>query len=318
MITYLLFIAGFVCLIKGADFLVDGASSIARRFNVSDLVVGLTIVSFGTSAPELIVNIMASLRGNSAIAIGNVVGSNIANICLVLGLAAIFYPLTVQRSTLTKEIPFSLLATVVLGFVANDVFFDSAGFSVISRIDGIIFMSFFIIFMYYTFTISKRVSEDTEKKLIQYTAVKSVILVILGSAGLALGGLWVVDGAVLIARSLGISESFIALTIIAVGTTLPEIAASIAAAIKKNPDIAVGNVIGSNIFNIFFVLGISSIIRPIPFGNINNADILILLVVHLMLFVFMFTGRKNILNRWKGITFLVLYTAYIGFLINRG
>lgn len=318
ILTYILFIIGFVFLIKGADYLIDGASSIAKRFNISDLVIGLTIVALGTSAPELIVNIVASLQGSPQIAIGNVIGSNIANICLVLGIASLIFPLSVKQSTVSKEIPFSLLSAILLGLVANDVIFDQTGFSVISRIDGILFISFFIIFIYYTFSISKIPKEELEKKLVQYSISKSLVLIILGCIGLAVGGKWIVDGAVHIARSFGLSESLIALTVIAVGTTLPEITTSVMAALKKNADIAVGNVIGSNIFNIFFVLGISSIIRPIPYSTMNNTDIVVAISVHLILLIFMFTGRKRVINRWKGITFLTGYASYVIFLIRRG
>lgn len=318
ILTYILFIIGFVFLIKGADYLIDGASSIAKRFNISDLVIGLTIVALGTSAPELIVNIVASLQGSPQIAIGNVIGSNIANICLVLGIASLIFPLSVKQSTVSKEIPFSLLSAILLGLVANDVIFDQTGFSVISRIDGIVFISFFIIFIYYTFSIPKIPKEELEKKLVQYSISKSLVLIILGCIGLAVGGKWIVDGAVHIARSFGLSESLIALTVIAVGTTLPEITTSVMAALKKNADIAVGNVIGSNIFNIFFVLGISSIIRPIPYSTMNNTDIVVTISVHLILLIFMFTGRKRVINRWKGITFLAVYASYIIFLIRRG
>lgn len=318
IITYILFIIGFVFLIKGADYLIDGASSIAKKFNISDLVIGLTIVALGTSAPELVVNIVASLQGSPQIAIGNVVGSNIANICLVLGIASLIFPLSVKQSTVSKEIPFSLLSAILLGLVANDVIFDRTGFSVISRIDGIVFISFFIIFIYYTFSISKISTEEIEKKLDQYSINKSLVLIILGCIGLGVGGKWVVDGAVHIARSFGLSESLIALTVIAVGTTLPEITTSVMAALKKNADIAVGNVIGSNIFNVFFVLGISSIIRPIPYNTMNNTDIVVTISVHLILLIFMFTGRKRVINRWKGITFLTVYASYIIFLIRRG
>lgn len=316
MLTYLLFIIGFVILVKGADYLVNGASSIAKKFHISDLVIGLTIVALGTSAPELIVNIFASIGGKPDIAIGNVIGSNIANICLVLGLVAVMVPLTVQRSTVIKEIPLSLLSALLLGVLANDVFFDGAGYSALTRTDGFVFLAFFIIFIYYTFSIAR--DAGPAKKTMALGMGKAVLLIVIGSAGLAVGGKWIVDGAVHMARSFGISESLIALTVIAVGTTLPEIAASVVAAYKKNVDIAVGTVIGSNIFNIFFVLGISSIIRPISFNRMNNVDIWAVIFSHLLLMIFMFAGKKRVLNRWKGATFLTAYAGYITFLIIRG
>ncbi|MDI6791585.1 MAG: calcium/sodium antiporter [bacterium] len=274
MMPYILLIIGFVLLIKGADFLVEGASSIARRLKVSDLVIGLTVVAFGTSTPELFVNIIASIKGNTGIAIGNVLGSNIANIFLILGVSSIIFPLAVGKGTVWKEIPLSLLAAILLGILANDRLIDKSSLSVLSKIDGIVFISFFIIFIYYTFGIDKRV-EGTDEHLTKkhYGLIKSSLLIILGLIGLSLGGKWIVDGAVGFALRLGISESLIGLTIVAVGTSLPELATSVVAAFKKNAEIAVGNVVGSNIFNIFFVLGISSIIKPLPFQVKSNIDI---------------------------------------------
>ena len=319
MLVYVLLVAGFVFLIKGADFLVEGASSIARRFNVSDLVIGLTVVAFGTSTPELFVNIIASVKGNVGIAIGNVLGSNIANIFLILGVASIIYPLHVGKGTVWKEIPLSLLAALMLGVLANDVLIDGNVYSALTRIDGLVFIAFFIIFLYYSFSIAKRI-EGTEDHVPakQYGLVKSFSLVILGLVGLSLGGKWIVDGAVRIASGLGVSQSMIGLTIVAVGTSLPELATSAVAASKRNVEIAVGNVVGSNIFNIFFVLGISSIIKPIPFQPRSNIDIGVVLLASVLLFVTMFTGGKRVLDRWEGIVFLLLYVVYIGFLIFQG
>jgi len=316
MLTYVLLVLGFVLLIKGADFLVDGASSLGRRFNVSDLVIGLTVVAFGTSSPELFVNIIASINGNTGIAIGNVLGSNIANIFLILGVASVVYPLSVTKGTIWKEIPFSLLAAILLGVLANDRLIDSDTSSAITRIDGIVFLSFFVIFMYYSFSIANRINgieEHTPSK--QYGPVWSVFLVVLGLLGLGLGGEWIVKGAVHMALSLGISESMVGLTIVAIGTSLPELATSAVAAGKKNVEIAVGNVVGSNIFNIFFVLGISSVIKPLPFESRNNVDIGVVILASLLLFICMFIGKKRSLDRWEGIAFLILYASYLTFLI---
>lgn len=319
MLTYLLFVIGFILLIKGADFLVEGASSIARRLKVSDLVIGLTVVAFGTSTPELFVNVVASARGNADIAIGNVLGSNIANILLILGVSSIIFPLAVGKGTVWKEIPLSLLAAILLGILANDRLIDKSDFSALTRIDGLVFITFFIIFMYYIFGIAKRVEEMKERlPAKQYGPVKSVLFVILGLIGLVLGGKWIVDGAVHLALSLGASQSLIGLTIVAVGTSLPELATSVVAALKKNAEIAVGNVVGSNIFNIFFVLGISSIIKPLPFRPGANRDIGVTILVSFLLFICMFTGRRRLLDRWEGVVFLILYTCYVGLLIVRG
>ena len=316
MLPYILLIVGFVLLIKGADFLVDGASSIARRLQVSDLVIGLTVVAFGTSTPEFFVNIIASIKGDTDIAIGNVLGSNIANIFLILGVSSIIYPLTVTRGTVWKEIPFSLLAALVLGFVANDRLIDQSSASALTRIDGLVFLSFFIIFLYYSVNIAKKIEgmeEHVPAKL--YGLGKSLLLVVVGLIGLGVGGKWIVDGAVHLALKSGISQSLVGLTIVAVGTSLPELATSAVAAHKRNVEIAVGNVVGSNIFNIFFVLGISSIIKPLPFQTRNNIDIVAVILASLLLFASMFTGRKRLLDRWEGIIFLVLYVSYVIFLI---
>jgi len=318
MLLYVLLIAGFVLLIKGADFLVNGASSIARRFHVSDLVIGLTIVAFGTSTPELFVNIFASTKGNTDIAIGNILGSNIANILLILGVSSIIYPLTVTKGTVWKEIPFSLLAILVVGVLANDRLIDKSNSSILLRTDGLVLLSFFIIFLYYSASIAKRI-EGIEELVPskQYVLLRSLLWVMFGLIGLTVGGILIVDGAVQLAMRLGMSQSVVGLTIVAVGTSLPELATSAMAAYKKNVEIAVGNVVGSNIFNIFFVLAVSSIIRPLPFKETNNIDIGTVILAELLLFAFMFTGRRRLLDRWEGAVFLVLYTAYIIFLAVR-
>jgi cation:H+ antiporter len=319
MLTYFFFLLGFALLIKGADFLVDGASSIARRFNISDLVIGLTVVAFGTSTPELFVNIVASARGNTEIAIGNVLGSNISNIFLILGISSIIYPLSVSKGTVWKEIPFSLLAVIVLGLMANDRVIDGDGSSLLTRIDGLVLLAFFMIFLYYSFSIAKAIEGLDEHVPVKTPGLaKSFVLVIAGLIGLTLGGKWIVDGAITLARSFGMSESLVGLTIVAVGTSLPELATSAMAAYKKNVEIAVGNVVGSNIFNIFFVLGISATIKPLPFQTKSNLDIAVVTVSSLLLFLFMFTGKKRSLDRWEGIVSLFLYGGYIAFLIIKG
>ncbi|MBK5100349.1 MAG: calcium/sodium antiporter [Desulfobacteraceae bacterium] len=318
-LPYILLVAGFILLIKGADLLVDGASSIARRMNVSDLVIGLTVVAFGTSTPELFVNISSSIKGNTDIAVGNILGSNIANIFLILGVSSIIYPLTVTKGTVWKEIPFSLLAALILGILANDKLIDRTGSSALTRIDGLVFLSFFIIFIYYSFSIAK-IIEGMEDHVPtkHYGLGKSMLLVLLGLVGLTLGGQWIIDGAVHVARKFGMSQSLVGLTIVAVGTSLPELATSVVAASKKNVEIAVGNVVGSNIFNIFFVLGISSIIRPLPFETRNNIDIIVVILASTLLFTSMFTGKKRSLDRWEGLVFLALYAGYTAFLIIQG
>ncbi|KKP33107.1 MAG: sodium:proton exchanger [Candidatus Staskawiczbacteria bacterium RIFOXYB2_FULL_32_9] len=319
ILTYILFVIGFFFLIKGADLLVDGASSVAKKFGISALVIGLTIVSFGTSMPELIVNIFASINGNTDIAIGNILGSNIANILLILGVSAIIYPLAVKKGTAWKEIPFSFLAVIVLAIMANDVFLDKTSYSAITRIDGFILLSFFIIFMYYIFSISKTGANETQEKEPKiYSPLKSTLMIIAGLIGLTFGGKWIVDGAVAFASSFGVSQALIGLTVVAVGTSLPELATSAVAAYKKNVDIAVGNVVGSNIFNIFWILGVSAIIKPLPFSSIMMIDVFMTVFATTALFAFLFIGKKHILERWQGVCFILFYIIYIIYLIFRG
>jgi cation:H+ antiporter len=317
MLTYLLFIIGFILLIKGADLLVNGASSIAKKMNISDLVIGLTIVAFGTSTPELFVNLFAASQGNTELAIGNILGSNIANILLILGVSAMIYPLTVKRSTIWKEIPFSLLAAVAIGIMANDRLINGKAFSEINRSDGLILIGFFIIFLYYIIGIAKNSKAD-EGEIKEMSNRKAILFILLGLAGLAFGGQWIVNGAVKIATQLEVSQSLIGLTIVAIGTSLPELATSAVAAYRRNTDIAIGNAVGSNIFNIFWVLGLNAIISPLPFQPSSNADVLMTIIASLLLFGSVFFGKIHRLNRWEGGLFVLIYVGYLAFLINRG
>lgn len=309
-------VIGFIVVISGAKFLVDGASFLARKLKVSDLVIGLTVVAFGTSLPELSVNIFAIVKGDTGIAVGNILGSNIANIFLILGVSGIIFPLVVTKGTVWKEIPLSLLAAILLGIMANDRLIDSDSSSALTRIDGLVLLSFFIIFLFYSVSISSNV-EGIEDKIPakEYGILRIIVYMVGGFFGLIIGSKFVVTGASGLAGMLGMSQSIIGLTIVAVGTSLPELATSAVAAYKKNPEIAVGNVVGSNIFNIFFILGVSSIIRPIPFEAGDNVDIAVVIAASLFLFLSMFTGKKRILDKWEAGVFLVLYTAYICFLI---
>lgn len=320
MIIYILLIAGFVLLIKGADYLVKGASSIARIFNISDLIIGLTIVAFGTSMPEMIVNIFASAKGSSDIAIGNVVGSNIFNILVILGVSSVIYPLVVTKRTVWIEIPLTLLAAIMLGVLANDYIFTKSSFRGLTRIDGLILLCFFAAFMYYIFhvTMKKDKTSDTSSDTQRFTLSKSILFVAIGFAGLFIGAKLVVDNAIILAAKLGVSESLIALTIVATGTSLPELATSAIAACKKNSDIAIGNIVGSNIFNIFLILGTSASIKPIPLQPRNNIDIGVAVLASLILFIVMFVGKKHVLDRWEGVIFLLIYVIYTVFLIMQG
>jgi cation:H+ antiporter len=317
ILTYVLFVFGFVILIKGADWLVDGASSVAKKFGISSIVIGLTIVAFGTSAPELIVNIFASIQGNTDIAIGNILGSNICNILLILGISAIIYPLAVKKNTTWKEIPLAMLAVIAMALMANDALIDGNNFSAITRIDGLILIGFFAIFLYYTHGISKG-GETEEQNIKNHKLSTSIFMIIGGLVCLTVGGKWIVDGAVSIATSLGISQALIGLTIVAVGTSLPELATSAVAAYKKQADIAVGNIVGSNIFNIFWILGLSAVIKPLPFSPALNIDIIMTVIATILLFLAMFIGKKRILERWQGVCFIAIYIIYITILIIRG
>lgn len=319
--TFILFIIGFVLLVKGADVMVTGASALAKRLGVSALVIGLTIVAFGTSAPELVVNLLASLNGNTDIAIGNVVGSNIANILLILGISAIIYPLAVQEGTAWKEIPFALLAILVLFFMASDSVLNGDVSSVLSRGDGLVLISFFVIFMYYIFGVAKKTpaqEDNAEEPIPDLSSFRSIGMIVGGLVALVIGGKWIVDGAVSFASMFGVSQSLIGLTIVAVGTSLPELATSVVAASRKQADIAVGNVVGSNIFNVFWILGISATIAPLPFAETLLRDVLLATLVTLALFLALFIGKRHTLDRWQGALFVAMYIFYIGYLILRG
>jgi cation:H+ antiporter len=319
MLTYILFVIGFALLIKGADFLVEGSSSIAKKFNIPSIVIGLTIVAFGTSAPELIVNLFAVTQGNTEIAIGNILGSNIVNILFILGISTVIYPLTAKADSVIKEIPFSMLAAVVVGLMANDVLIDKSPQSVLSLIDGLVLLGFFAIFMYYTVGISKKQSDseivEARDEIKVLGNAKSALYVLGGLVALTVGGKWIVDGAVAIATNFGLSQSLIGLTVVAVGTSLPELATSAIAAYKKQSDIAIGNVVGSNIFNIFFILGISSVIKPLPFSLASNFDIYMTMFATALLFILMYVGKKHTIQKWQGILMILCYVAYTIYLV---
>ncbi len=311
LLNLLLVVVGFASLIFGANWLVDGASSLAKKYRVSDLVIGLTIVAFGTSAPELVVNIIASAKGYSDIVLGNIIGSNNFNLFLILGLSGIILPITVQSSTTWKEIPISLIVAVLLLFFLND--FSFSGESFLSRIDGIIMFILFLLFLYSVFFQMKK-EEGIQTDPVQKTAFKIWGSIIIGLSGLIIGGQLVVTNSVSIAHSLGVSEKIIGLTIVAAGTSLPELVTSVVAAIKKNSDIAIGNVIGSNIFNILFILSISSLINPITYNPKFNLDLFILIGGTIFLLASMLTGQRKKLDRWEAAVlfgFYLVYTIYL-------
>ncbi len=313
-LSVLLIIAGFVSLIKGADWMVSGASGLAKKYNVSDLVIGLTIVSFGTSAPELVVNSVASLQGHSDMVFGNVLGSNIVNLFLILGITTLVYPIKVQSNTVWKEIPISGFAVVVLFVLTNDFLSDTS--PVISRFDGAILMASLAAFMYYLFTQMKSDRAELVLPSVKNASnLKIWGLIIIGTAGLIIGGKLVVENAIQVATVLGISEKIIGLTIVAIGTSLPELVTSVVAALKKNSDIAFGNIIGSNIFNILLILSVSSFINPIDFNTSFNTELILLAGGTLALFIAMFTGIQKKLDRWEAAILLVVYIAYTLYLI---
>lgn len=316
MMVYLLFVVGFVLLIKGADWLIEGAVSIAQRLKVPDLVVGLTVVAFGTSAPEMAVNIIASVNDNNGLAIGNIVGSNIANILLILGICAVIRSLTVQRSTVMAEIPFALFSALLLGFMVNDSMTDAHATDQVSRADGLVLIALFVLFVFYTLRLSKADVCEEVPSVPKMSVATAIGLFVVGLAGLVVGGQWIVDGAVKIATQLGYSETFIGLTVVSVGTSLPELATSVAAVRKGNTDLAIGNVIGSNIFNIFWVLGLSAVISPVTFNVADNVNIYVVIGTHLLLLGALFVGARHQVNRWQGIMFLLCYAAYLTVLVS--
>lgn len=317
MILPILFLlAGIVVLIVGAELLVRGASSIALRLGISAIVIGLTVVAFGTSAPELVVNILAATKGTTGLAIGNIVGSNLANILLILGVGALIAPLKVKEGTTFKEIPFALLGIMLVGIMGNDTFLDGVNIDQLSRSDGIAFIAFFAIFMYYTYGLT-RVRGEAEP-VETYQLSTSWLMLIAGIGGLVYGGQLIVNNAITLASIAGMSESLIGLTIVAIGTSLPELATTIVAVRKGNADLAIGNAIGSNIFNVFWVLGITAIINPLPFDATINADVLMTTVATVLLFLFMFLQKRHILQRWQGAFFVLLYVSYMIFAVIRG
>jgi cation:H+ antiporter len=313
-----LIILGLAILIFGADLLVRGASSISVKLGIAPLVVGLTVVAFGTSAPELVINLFGAFKGTTDLALGNIVGSNISNILLILGISALFTELKVQKSTTWKEIPFALLASIVLFFVAGDLILDNTT-GIISRGEGFVLLGFFAIFLVYSFELFNKKEGEVENEEIKiYSLTKSLFFVFVGILGLFFGGQLFVNNAILFSKILGMSEALIGLTVVAIGTSLPELATSIVAALKKQSDIAIGNIVGSNIFNVFWILGLTSIIKPLVVNKVILQDILISVVATLLLFFFMFIGKKNILQKKQGVFFLLCYLVYMVFIVMRG
>ncbi len=322
-----LLVIGVAITVFASNYLVDGASDLAKKFNISDLVIGLTIVAFGTSSPELAVNISASMKGDTAIAIGNILGSNIFNVFIILGIAAVIYPVRVQSNSVWIEIPLSLLAAVVVGVCANDKYFDGGKEDIITRIDAIILLCFFVVFMYYTFYTAQagnpdedNLAKETHAEFAQKTLMplwQSGVYIGLGLVGLYFGSEWMVEGAKFIAKKGGLSDSVIGLTIVAAGTSMPELATSATAAYKKNSDIAIGNVVGSNIFNIFFILGVSGCIAPLRFESPTAVvDIMMTILASVLVFTFTLLGKGRMISRGEGGVLIVIYIGYVWYLLS--
>ncbi|MCF6342345.1 MAG: calcium/sodium antiporter [Bacteroidales bacterium] len=314
--VYFLFILGFVFLIFGAKFLVDGAASIGKKSGLSQLVIGLTVVALGTSLPELVINVFASIENNTGLAIGNVLGSNIMNTLLIIGIAAMIYPIKMAGRKCRTDVLFNLLAILVLLVLANDSFFGKPD-NLIDKADGFILLALLMAFLYYTFFIEKK-ETSKENSVKEYSLALSLAYLGGGAIGLFFGGKWIVNGAGQIAGDMGVSNTFIGLTIVAVSTSLPELVTSVIAALKKNTDLALGNAIGSNIFNIFLVLGSSSIITPIPFNPDLNIELGILFVAGLLLILFIrkdFGRQKRAVSRLEGGLLISAYLFYILYLV---
>lgn len=316
----LLLIGGLLLILLGANGLTDGAASVAKRFRIPPIVIGLTIVAFGTSAPELAVSVSSALKGSADIAIGNVVGSNVFNTLMIVGCTALFAPIAITRNTLQKEIPLCILSSLVLLICANDIFLDGEEINIVSFTDGLLLLCFFAIFLRYTFAVASNNPKEKEEEaedthIRQLSILKSALYILGGLGALVMGGHFFVDGASGIARNLGVSDSVIGLTLVAGGTSLPELATSIVAALKKNPEIAIGNVIGSNLFNLFFVLGCSASITPLYLTDINNLDLLVLVGSSILLWLFgIFFGKRTI-TRIEGSIMIFCYISYTAVLI---
>ncbi len=317
MLIYILFlIIGFVLLIKGADVFVDGSSSIAQNLKIPKMVIALTIVAFGTSAPELAVSIKATLSGNSDIVLGNVLGSNIINILLILGVSSLFSSMCVKDNTVKKEIPLTILFSILLSTLAFDNIFVSNLKNEITRNDGIVILLFFTIFIYYLFSVTKKGNKkDIENP--KYGILKSIIYVIVGLVSIVFGSNMVVDNASLIAKTLNVSEKMISLTIVALGTSLPELVTSVQAARKGENDIAIGNIIGSNIFNIGIVVGIPALfIGNISASSFNYIDMLMMILSAILLFILTFKKRK--IDKGEGMIMLIIFIVYYSYVIVGG
>ncbi len=320
IMSYILLIVGFVILIKGADLFVSGSSGLARYFKIPPIIIGLTIVAFGTSAPEAAVSISAAINGNESISVGNIVGSNLINISLIIGLTAFIFPLKVQKATIIKEIPLALLASIALLILVLDQSLQNTLVNSVSRADGLILLAFFSVFLYYIIEVALKSQTNgkylIEKDNLNVNIKKDSIRTILGLTGVIFGGWLVVRESQSIALSLGMSETLVGLTIVAIGTSLPELVTAITAALKKESEIALGNIIGSNIFNTLFVLGISATISPLIIETKIIFDIIIMIALTFVLLIFSTTHKRKI-NKIEGLLLVIVYLVYLSFIIIR-
>lgn len=316
MINLLFSVLGFIPLIFGASWLVSGASAIAKKRNISNLVIGLTIVAFGTSSPELVVNVLSAVSGNSGFSFGNVIGSNIINILVILGLSALIYPMAVKSPTIWIEIPLCFLSALILVVLASDHLLDGENFSMISRSDGLILLGFFFVFMYYSWYAMKRGDEEHDIKVKEISTQRSWLMIIGGIVLLAGGGQLIVYFAEKFALDFGIPERIIGLTVLSIGTSLPELTTSIVAAMKKNVDISIGNIIGSNLFNTFLILGTSATIQPITLESGAGLDIWINVLATLLVFIFVFTRKGRMIDRLEGGIMVAIFAAYMYLILN--
>jgi len=314
----LLIALGFILLVKGADYLIKGASNIAQRFGISYFIIGLTIIAFGTSLPEFIVNVLSALKGTTDIAVGNILGSNMANLLLIIGISSIIMPIEINIYAKKTDIPYALFSSILLLVLACDMILWGSVENHISRIDGVILLTGFIAFIY--FVLRRTIDETSEEDYydMDFGTLRTIVYISAGVVGLYLGGELIVENAISLARALSISDILISSTIVAFGTSLPELATSLIAAYNHKCDIAVGNIIGSNIFNILWVLGISSIITTMPIRSTLLIDMGLVILASVVLLALTYIGLENIISWKKGIFMLIFYIAYIAMLVIRG
>ena len=317
----LLLIIGLALILAGANFLTDGSAALAQRFRVPEFIIGLTIVAVGTSTPELVVSVLSAIAGKSDVAIGNVVGSNIFNVFLILGLCALIRPLPLTAGNIRRDIPFGVATSLLLLVLAMDSWFKAGAVDRIGRLDGILMLVIYLLLMTYTIRATGRTApadspaDGSQPQKRPMAGWLMAVMIIGGLAGLIFGGELFLDSATALARRMGLSESVIAITLVAGGTSLPELASSVVSLIKGKSDMALGNVIGSNIANILLILGLSATINPLTMGGITLVDLLVVLLSAVLLFLAAFTFRRRAVDRWEGVLFLVIYAAYIAYLV---